>query len=138
MKNAEEKLRELVKKTIEIAEADSYMPYTIDMLLGILEPSDLMEMGYEEYLKKYLKAYEGNITDELKADIESALRRRDDTEEETERNSDDKPPETLAEYMRRSDPIKLQRDVLQTTGEIIDVLAPILKAVLSPVLSSEN
>ena len=138
MNNAEEKLHELVKKTIEIAEADSYMPYTIDMLLGILEPSDLMEMGYEEYLKKYLKAYEGNITDELKADIESALRRRDDTEEETERNSDDKPPETLAEYMRRSDPEKLQRNVFQTTGEIIDVLAPILKAVLAPVLSSEN
>lgn len=138
MNNAEEKLRGLVKTTIENAEVASYMPYTIDMLLGILEPSDLMEMGYEEYLKEYLKAYEGNITDELKADIESALQRRDDTEEETERNSDDKPSETLAEYMRRSDPVKLQRDVLQTTGEIIDVLAPILKAVLAPVLSSEN
>ena len=138
MNNAEEKLRGLVKTTIENAEVTSYMPYTIDMLLGILEPSDLMEMGYEEYLKEYLKAYEGNITDELKADIESALQRRDDTEEETERNSDDKPSETLAEYMRRSDPVKLQRDVLQTTGEIIDVLAPILKAVLAPVLSSEN
>ena len=138
MNNAEEKLRGLVKTTIENAKVASYMPYTIDMLLGILEPSDLMEMGYEEYLKEYLKAYEGNITDELKADIESALQRRDDTEEETERNSDDKPSETLAEYMRRSDPVKLQRDVLQTTGEIIDVLAPILKAVLAPVLSSEN
>lgn len=136
MKNAEEKLRELVKKTIEIAEADSYMPYTIDMLLGILEPSDLMEIGYEEYLKEYLEAYEENITDELKADIEAAIRKRHDTGEK--RNNDDRPPETLAEYMRRSDPIKLQRDVLQTTGEIIDVLAPILKAVLAPVLSSEN
>ena len=138
MNNAKQKLRELVKTTIENAEATSYMPHTTDMLLGILEPRDLVEMGYEEYLKEYLKAYEGNITDELKADIEAAMRSRDDTEEEAESNSDYKPPETLAEYMRRSDPVKLQRDVLQTTGEIIDVLAPILKAVFSPVHSSEE
>ena len=138
MNNQEEKLRKLVKTTIENAEAGSYMPDTIDMLLGILEPSDLMEMGYEEYLKEYLKAYDGNITDELKADIEAAMQLRHETGEKAKGISDDRPPETLAEYMRRSDPIKLQRDVLQTTGEIIDVLAPILKAVLSPVLSSEN
>ena len=138
MNNQEEKLRKLVKTTIENAEAGSYMPDTIDMLLGILEPSDLMEMGYEEYLKEYLKAYDGNVTDELKADIEAAMQLRHETGEKAKGISDDRPPETLAEYMRRSDPAKLQRDVLHTTGEIMDVLAPILKAVLSPVLSSEN
>ena len=70
MNNAEEKLRELVKKTIEIAEAASHMSDTIDMLLSILEPGDLMEMGYEEYLQEYRKANDRNITDELKADID--------------------------------------------------------------------
>ena len=138
MNNVEEKLRELVKKTIENAESGSYMPYTIDMLLDILEPRDLMEMGYEEYLKEYLKAYDGNISDELKSDIEAAMQLWHDTDEKAKEGSDDRPPETLAEYMQRSDPAKLQRDVLQTTGEIMEVLAPILKAVLSPVLRSEN
>ena len=73
MNDAEEKLRELVYATIEKAEADSYMPHTIHMLLDILDPCDLMAMGYEEYLKEYLEAYKGNISDELKADIEAAL-----------------------------------------------------------------
>lgn len=138
MNNAEEKLRELVKKAIEIAEDASHMSDTIDMLLSILEPGDLMEMRYEEYLQEYRKANDRNITDELKADIEAAMQLRHETGEKAKGISDDRPPETLAEYMRRSDPAKLQRDVLHTTGEIMDVLAPILKAVLSPVLSSEN
>ena len=79
MNDAEEKLRELVYTTIEKAEADSYMPPTIHMLLDILDPCDLMAMGYEEYLKEYLEAYKGNISDELKAEIEAALQSGTDT-----------------------------------------------------------
>ena len=80
MNDAEEKLRELVYTTIQKTEDDSYMPHTIHMLLDILEPCDLMAMGYKEYLKEYLEAYKGNISDELKAEIEAALQSDTDTD----------------------------------------------------------
>lgn len=78
MTKTKEKLRKLVKRTIQNAELDSYMPYTIDMLLdNILEPRDLVEFGYSDYLKEYMIEFEGNISDELLSDIESALKGKD-------------------------------------------------------------
>ena len=77
MTKTKEKLRKLVKRTIQNAELDCYMPYTIDMLLDdILEPRDFVEFGYSDYLKEYLIEFEGNISDELLSDIESALNRK--------------------------------------------------------------
>ena len=74
MKNAEHKAKELIKRTVQAAEVDSYMPGVIERLLEDVDPEDLVELGYAEYLEEYLRECEGNYDDEEEAAIREALK----------------------------------------------------------------
>ena len=74
MKNAEHKAKELIKRAIESAEAGAYMPAVIEELLADIDPEDLVELGYANYLEEYLRDREGNYSDEEEAAIREALK----------------------------------------------------------------
>lgn len=74
MKNAEHKAKDLIKRTIESAEAGAYMPGVIEELLAVVDPEDLVELGYAKYLEEYLREREGNYSDEEEAAIREALK----------------------------------------------------------------
>lgn len=74
MKNAEHKAKELIKRAIESAEAGAYMPAVIEELLADIDPEDLVELGYANYLEEYLREREGNYSDEEEAAIREALK----------------------------------------------------------------
>lgn len=74
MKNAEHKAKELIKRAIESAEAGAYMPAVIEELLADIDPEDLVELGYANYLEECLREREGNYSDEEEAAIREALK----------------------------------------------------------------
>ena len=75
MKNAENKAKELLKSYISRAEALDDMPAVIDFLLSIFDAEDLLEASprMPEYLREYLDAYEGNLTEETENQVRGAL-----------------------------------------------------------------
>lgn len=72
MKNAETKAKELIRAFIENSD---YISGTIDFLLQIVDPEDLLDAAplMPVYLRRYLSDYEGNLTAETEQAVRSLL-----------------------------------------------------------------
>lgn len=70
MKNAETKAKELIRAFIENSD---YISGTIDFLLQIVDPEDLLDAAprMRENLRKYLSDYEGNLNEETERAVRS-------------------------------------------------------------------